>query len=145
MNNQDKLTMKHFYYIKCDPDLGKGFCAMRRITCACTGFVEQLTKPWLPNLDKTLKPCYAIKPKTCRYSSNDRGSSGLTTVPMNWKQQQSVNFPCFRFANSNTISFLSCRCLVLVLFSSYSFFFFSLQERLSVLQSCGILFNQVYT
>ena len=73
MNNQDKVTMKHFYHIRCDPDLDKGFCAMRRIPCACTGCVEQLSNPWLPNLDKTLQPCYDIKPKTCKYSSILRG------------------------------------------------------------------------
>ena len=28
LNNKDKVTMKHFYHIRCDPDLGKGFCAM---------------------------------------------------------------------------------------------------------------------
>ena len=42
---------------------------MRRIPCACTWCVEQLSKPWLPNMDKTLQPCYAIKPETCKYSS----------------------------------------------------------------------------
>ena len=42
---------------------------MRCIPCACTGCVEQISNPWLPNLDKTLKQCYAIKPETCKYSS----------------------------------------------------------------------------
>ena len=42
--------MKHFYYIRCDPDLGEGFFAMRHIPCACSRCVEQLSKPWLPNL-----------------------------------------------------------------------------------------------
>ena len=69
LNNQDKVTMKHFYHIRCDPDLDKGFCAMRRIPCACTGCVEQLSKPWLPNLDKTLQLIYVIEPETCKYSS----------------------------------------------------------------------------
>ena len=58
--------MKHFYHIRCDPDLDNGFCAMRRITCACTGCVEQLSKPWLTNLYKTLQPRYFIKPETCK-------------------------------------------------------------------------------
>ena len=61
--------MKHFYHIRCDPYLDKGFCNMRRIPCACTGCVEQLSKPWLPNLEKTLQPRYIIEPETCRYSS----------------------------------------------------------------------------
>ena len=69
MNNQNKVTMKNFYHIGCDPDLEKGFCDMRRIPCACTVFVEQLSKPWLPNLDKTLQPGYVIKPEICKYSS----------------------------------------------------------------------------
>ena len=54
LNNQDKLTMKHFYHIICDTDLDKGLCAMRRIPCACTGCSEQLSNTWLPNLDKNL-------------------------------------------------------------------------------------------
>ena len=60
MNNQDKVTMKHFYHIICDPDLDGGFCAMRRITCDNNGCVEQLYNPWLPNSDKTLQTtlCY---------------------------------------------------------------------------------------
>ena len=41
---------------------------MKRMHCACTGYVEQLSKPWLPNLDKTLQPCYVIEPETCKYS-----------------------------------------------------------------------------
>ena len=61
--------MKHFYHIICDPELGECFCAMRRIPCDCTGCVEQLFKPWLPNLDKTLQPRYAIEPEICKYSS----------------------------------------------------------------------------
>ena len=44
--------MKHSYHIRCDPELGSGFCAMRRIPCACCGCVEQLSKPWLHNLKK---------------------------------------------------------------------------------------------
>ena len=53
LNNKDKVSMKHFYHIRCDPELGKGFCAMRRIPCAFTGCVEQLYKPPLTNLEKT--------------------------------------------------------------------------------------------
>ena len=64
------------------------------------------------------------------------GSSVSTTGPLDWQRQQSVDFPCYRVANSNTISSLSCRCLVLVLFSSDHFFFCSLQKILSKLQLC---------
>ena len=61
--------MKNVYHIRYDPDLDEGFCAMRRIPCACTGCVEQLSKPWLPNLEKTQQPRYVIEPETCKYSS----------------------------------------------------------------------------
>ena len=32
LNNQDKVTMKHFYHIRCNPKLEQGFCDMRRIS-----------------------------------------------------------------------------------------------------------------
>ena len=60
LNNQDRVTMKHFYHIRWDPNLDEGFCAMQLIPCTCTGCVEQLSKPWLPNLDITPQPRYAI-------------------------------------------------------------------------------------
>ena len=46
LNNKDKVSMKHFYNIRCNPELGEGLCAMRRIPCACSGCVEQISKPW---------------------------------------------------------------------------------------------------
>ena len=61
--------MKHFYHIRCDPDLGEGFCSMRHIPCACTRSVEKLSKNWLPNLYKTLQPRYVLEPETCKYAS----------------------------------------------------------------------------
>ena len=61
--------MIQFYHIRCDPDLDEGFCAMRRIPGACTGYVKQLSKPWLPDFDKTLQTGYVIEPKTFKYSS----------------------------------------------------------------------------
>ena len=54
---------------------------------------------------------------------NDGGGSGSTTGTMDLQQKQSVDFPCYRVANSNTVSYLSRRCLVLIFFSSDSFFF----------------------
>ena len=62
LNNKDKVTMKQFYHIRCDPDLDECFYVMQRIPCACNGCVEQLSKTWLPNLDKTLQPRYVIEP-----------------------------------------------------------------------------------
>ena len=67
LNNKDKLSMKQFYHIRCYPQLGEVFCAMRRIPCACSGCVEQLSKPWLPNLGKTQQPCYVIEPEKCNH------------------------------------------------------------------------------
>ena len=43
LNNKDKVSMKHFYHIRCDPELGEGFCAMWHIPCACYGCVDQLS------------------------------------------------------------------------------------------------------
>ena len=73
LNDYNKVTMKHFYHGRCDPDLDKVFCAMQLIHCACTECVEQLSNPWLPNLDKTLQPSYVIKPEICKYSSISHG------------------------------------------------------------------------
>ena len=73
LNDKDKVSMKHFYHIRCDHELVEGFCDMRRIPCACSGCVEQLSKPWLPHLEKTQQPRYVIKPETCKYSSILRG------------------------------------------------------------------------
>ena len=69
--------MKHFYRIICNPDLDKVFCAMRRIPCACTRYVEQLSKTVLPDVDKTLQPRYFIEPKICKYYSILRGYNKL--------------------------------------------------------------------
>ena len=69
MNNQDKVTMENFYHIRCDPELDEGFFDIQHIPCDCNRCVEQLSKTWLTNLDKTLKPRYGIEPKTCKYSS----------------------------------------------------------------------------
>ena len=46
LNNKDKVSMKYFYHIRCNPELSEGFCAMRRIPSACSVCVEQLSKPW---------------------------------------------------------------------------------------------------
>ena len=62
LNNKDKVSMKHFYDIRCDPELGEGFCAMQRITCACTGCVEQLSNPgYLTWKNPTTTLCYRTR------------------------------------------------------------------------------------
>ena len=55
---------------------------------------------------------------------NYGGNSGSTTVPVDWQRQWSVDLPCYLVSNSNTFLSLSIFCLVLVLFSSYSFLSF---------------------
>ena len=79
--------MKHFYHIRCNPELGEGFCAMRRIPCACSGCVEQLSKPWLPNLEKTPQLRYAIEPETCKYSSILRGCNKWYIAKLNLNKE----------------------------------------------------------
>ena len=68
------------------------------------------------------------------------GGRGSETGTVDWKQQWSVDFTCYHVAYSNTVSSLSRRCLILIFFSSNSSLCFSLQEILSVLQSCGTYF-----
>ena len=63
LNNKDKVKMKHFYHIRCDTDLEEGFCDMRRIPCACTGCVEQISNTWSPNLYKPYNQVMLSKPK----------------------------------------------------------------------------------
>ena len=60
---------------------------MRRIPCACTGCVEQVSKPWLPNLGKTQQPRYVIEPETCEYSSILRGYNKWYIAKLNLKKE----------------------------------------------------------
>ena len=60
---------------------------MRRIPCACTGCVEQLSKPWLPNLGKTKQPRYVIEPETCKYSSILQGYNKRYIAKSNLKKE----------------------------------------------------------
>ena len=79
----------------------------------------------------------SAKGRRCVQGNGDNkgGVSGSTTAPVDWQQQRSVDFPFYCVSNSIPSSL----CLVAVLFG-YCFrqipFFCSLQEMLSVLQSC---------
>ena len=88
LKNKDKVTMKQFYHIRCNPDLDEGFCAMRRLPCACTGCVKQLSKPWLHNLYKNLQLHYVIEPETCNYSSVLHGYNKWYIAKLNKKKKQ---------------------------------------------------------
>ena len=103
LNNQDKVTMKHFYHRRCDPDLDEGFCAIRHIPCACTGCVEQLSKTWLPNLYKNLQPSYVIEPETCKYSSILRGYNKWYIFQIDFKEKKQQTQTRWRLKTS-----LSC-------------------------------------
>jgi len=69
LNNTEGLGLMQFYHIRCDPELGIGFCALRRIPCACSACVDQLSHKWEPNISVTEQPRYAIEPESCKYSS----------------------------------------------------------------------------
>ena len=86
LNNQDKVTMKHVYHLIFDHDLEKVLCAMLHIPCACTGCVEHLSNTWLPKLDKTPQPRYAIKPESCKYYSILRGYNKWYIYQMDFKK-----------------------------------------------------------
>ena len=47
---------------------------------------------------------------------DDGCGSGLTTGLVDWQRQRSDDFSCFQVASSKTISSLSSRCLILILF-----------------------------
>ena len=76
---------------------------------------------------------------------DDGGSSGLTTGLVDWQRQRCVNFPCYRVANSNTVSSLSPHCLFLIFFSSDQFFPFTARNTISTTIMRKIFLYQVYT
>ena len=68
---------------------------------------------------------------------DDGGGSGL-------QRRRSVDFTFYCVANSNTVSSLSYRCLVSVLFSSDSFFFlFTARKTISTATMWKIFLYQV--
>ena len=91
LNNQDKVTMKHFYRIRYDYDVDEGFCAIRCIPCACYSCVKQLSKRWLPNLDKNFQPGYVIELETCKYSSILRGYNKWYIAKLALKKKQQTH------------------------------------------------------
>ena len=60
---------------------------MRRIPCACSVCVEQLSKLWLPTSEKTQQPRYVIEPETCKYSSILRGYNKWYIAKLNLKKE----------------------------------------------------------
>ena len=80
-----------------------------------------------------------------RIGDNDGGVSGSKTASVDWQWKRSLDFPCYRISNSNTVSSLSCCCLVLILFSSDYFFPCSLQKYYQYCNHTKIFLYQVYT
>ena len=76
---------------------------------------------------------------------NDGGGSRSTTGPVDWQRQRSVDLTCYRVANSNTISPLSIRCLVLILFSLDSLFPVFSKKCYQYCNHAEIFLYQVYT
>ena len=60
---------------------------MRLIPCDCTRCVEQIYKPWLPNLGKTKQPRYVIKPEICKHYSILRGCNKWYIAKFNLKKE----------------------------------------------------------
>ena len=55
------------YHYRVDPKIGKYFCKIRLIPCACPSCVAQLDKYWLPNCDTSSQPmCYRVE--NCYYN-----------------------------------------------------------------------------
>ena len=79
------------------------------------------TKTKATTIDVSVKDRWRVQ----GIKDDDGGGSGLTMGLVDWQQQRSVDFPCFRVANSNTVSSLSSRCLVLVFFHQIPVFSFA--------------------
>ena len=55
------------YYLRFDPKLGIGICAIRHIPCACVACASMLYKPWISGISSDKQERY--KPVTkCTYS-----------------------------------------------------------------------------
>ena len=65
----DNIKMRDLYHIRCDPDLGLGKCAMRRIPCACIACRQSLNQLWQSNVDADKQPRYAGHVVDCKYAS----------------------------------------------------------------------------
>ena len=76
---------------------------------------------------------------------NNRSVSGSKTGPIGWQRLQSVDFPFYCVANSNIVSSLSCRYLVLIFFSSHFFFLFTARNTISTAIMQKLFSYQLYT
>jgi len=65
----DNIKMRDLYHIRCDPDLGLGKCAMRRIPCACRACRTALAQVWQSNIPVENQPRYCGTVVDCKYAS----------------------------------------------------------------------------
>ena len=76
---------------------------------------------------------------------DDGGGSGSKTGPVDWQRQQNVDFTFHWVDNSNNVSSLSSRCLVLIFFSSDYFLPFAAINAISNAIMRKVFLYQVYT
>ena len=73
----------------------------------------------ITNTTKTTTEALAEDRRRVQGIGDDNGGgNGMMTGPVDWQRQRSVDFLCYRVANSNTVLYLSRRCLVLILVNS---------------------------
>ena len=57
--------ISYMYNVRCDPDLGIGKAACRRILCACITCLKLLETPWDKELDDQSQPRYGSMKGVC--------------------------------------------------------------------------------
>ena len=69
------------YNFRCDPDLGIGKAACRRIPCACLTCLEMLKTPWDKEFNDQSQPRYRIN-EWCLYWKNFKGYNNWRVVDL---------------------------------------------------------------
>ena len=67
--SDNNIIFRGLYHIWCDPDLGIGKFAMRRILCAYIPIWQSLQQLWQENVDAYKKPLYSGHVGDCKYAS----------------------------------------------------------------------------
>ena len=99
-----------------------------------------------PNTSTTTTEALAEDRRRVQGIGDDNGGDkGYTTGPIYWQRQRSVDFPCYHVVNSTTVSYMSSRCLVLMLFSSDSSFLFAARNTIITVIMWKVFLYQVYT
>ena len=56
---EEQILFFFHYHYRFDPKLGKGVCVIFQIPWACTAYVAQIHKYWLPTIAQSSQPRYA--------------------------------------------------------------------------------------